>query len=534
MKKILIALVAFAAALPIPALANHGGSMLSNPVGLPLEGAPVVEHGDWDFIANFAAGPGDMRPVGIDVEPFTRKLKDGVHKYVIMSSTTLGFSIFDVTDPDSPERVSDYGASLCGPEANALQLANGQEPGPFDAVHGWEGDIQITFGGKIAVYATDAAGRCHDPLGGGLELVDVSDLANPKLLGLVRLNADSHNSTVDKDRPWIIYNSNSDTRSNNFMDIVDIRSCFKLDPKKCHPDVARLQFKDVWTTSPTTASPSACHDITYAEHKLYGACINGTLVWDPKNVYKNGHLTGSLLTSKTDVGKDACTIEPSSVEAMSDATVTNCYDWTMDKFKKAKLENAHLKLLIHITHEGLDLDEDTPPDGGLQIAHKSDPGLGGKIIMVNDERGGGTNTSPGECPGGAIWFYDVRNPKKPAVAKLDNGKPAAFVPAEGDFVQTQGNSCTSHLFWEWKPQNHLVSAAWYTSGTQVFRYKVDTSTTPATVEFTDRMAYVPPGAATWTSRIIAQKKTDDGTVLYFAATDIARGYDFFKLTLPKK
>jgi hypothetical protein len=77
--------------------------------------------------------------------------------------------------------------------------------------------------------------------------------------------------------------------------------------------------------------------------------------------------------------------------------------------------------------------------------------------------------------------------------------------------------------------------AWYSSGTQVFKVCADFSTHPANVAFYNRKTYVPTGASTWTSRIYAQKTLEDGKRdLYFAATDIARGFDFFKLTLPAK
>jgi hypothetical protein len=112
----------------------------------------------------------------------------------------------------------------------------------------------------------------------------------------------------------------------------------------------------------------------------------------------------------------------------------------------------------------------------------------------------------------------------------DGGK-GIFTPLPQDFVQTEGNNCTAHVFWEWAPQGHLVSSAWYSSGVQVFRYEADFSTQPATVRFFDRKAYVLPGASTWTSRVFDQKETPDGTVLYFVATDIVRGFDFYKLTL---
>lgn len=544
MKKTLLLAVALVLTAVSPASADHAVGTLSSPVGEPLDGAPVIEEGNWDFIANFPAGPGAEKPIGVDVEMFKRKIDGKVHKYAITSSMTIGFTIFDVTNPETPVRITDYGTAACGPEAQVQQiidfLANGQDfqDSPLGTVHGWEDDVQITPNGKIAVIATDAPGRCHDPTFGGLEFVDVSDPANPTLLGLVRLNADSHNSTIDLDRPWLVYNSNSDTGGNNFIDIADFKSCLKLDPSKCKPVVSRFQMKDSWTAGSQTPVPSACHDITFKRHKLYGACINTTLIFNPKHVLKNGKLTGSHLTSKADVGQaNACPLVAPSAEAMVDLSVVDCSAWTSDKWKEENLNSAHIRLVSLMRHPGVSLDEDSPGRKGIQISHKSDPVAGGRLVAINDERGGGLNAPPGpqpaHCGGGGIWFYDVRNAAHPKPAVMKNGKKAVFFPGPSRITRTEGSNCTSHVFWQWSGVGNFISAAWYSSGTQVFRYKTDFSTHPATVRFVKRKTYVPPGASTWTSRVFAQKKKAGKRVLYFVATDIARGFDFFKLTLPK-
>jgi LVIVD repeat-containing protein len=533
-------------ALPAPAFADHATGVLSNPVPAPLEGAPVVEVGDWNFIGNFPAGAGNARPIGVDVEPYTRTIDGTKHKYLIMSSTTMGFSIFDVTDPATPTRVGDYGAAVCGPEAQVQQmidaLSNGRDfansGAALGVTHGWENDVQVTPNGEIAILGTDAPGRCHDPVSGGMEIVDISDPAHPTLLGLVRLTAESHNVTVDLDRPWIVYNSNSDTAANNFIDIVDMKSCLALDAAKCLPHVARYQFKDSWTAGTESPTPSACHDLTYMQHKLWGACINTTLAFDPKNVWTNGHLSGTDLTDPKQVGEEnACPLAAPSPEAViTGIQVVDCTNWTQESWKEAKLQNANLKKLVLIRHGGINISEDDPPRKDIQISHKSDPGYGGKLLMVGDERGGGTNTpDSGRCPGGGVFFYDIRDHKNPVVAKTPKGRPAVFFPRKDRFVQTQGANCTAHLFWEWRPENHLIAMAWYSSGTQVFRYKANFKTHPATVEFYNRKSFVPPGASTWTSRIYDEKLAEDGSrILYFTATDIARGFDFFTLTLPPK
>ncbi|MCA1709025.1 MAG: hypothetical protein LC808_39415, partial [Actinobacteria bacterium] len=277
---------------------------------------------------------------------------------------------------------------------------------------------------------------------------------------------------------------------------------------------------------------------TYMHHKLYGACVNTTLILDPSGVWEKGHLTGTKLTSKAQVGDKACPKTAPSPEALADLQVVDCSDWTVDQWKKAKARNAHIKLLSLMRHPGVKLSEDARGRAGIQISHKSDPLSNGRLVAINDERGGGLNNSPGPRPGtcgGGIWFYDVRDKKNPVVARLKSGKSAVFFPGPNHIVNTEGSNCTSHVFWEWKGVRHLISAAWYSSGTEVFRYKANFKTHPATIKFYGKKTFVPPGASTWTSRIYRQQKNDDGTItLFFVATDIARGFDFFKLTLPAK
>ncbi|MCA1708005.1 MAG: hypothetical protein LC808_33915, partial [Actinobacteria bacterium] len=86
-------------------------------MGQPADGPPTIQKGDFTFIANFPAGLGEEKPLGVDVEMFKRTIDGDVHRYVITSTTTLGFSIFDVTDPEAPIRVSDCGAAACGAES---------------------------------------------------------------------------------------------------------------------------------------------------------------------------------------------------------------------------------------------------------------------------------------------------------------------------------------------------------------------------------------------------------------------------------
>lgn len=532
---------ALGALLPAGALANHAVGQLSSPTGDPATGETLVD-GDWSFTANFPAGPAAEQPIGVDVERFTRRQADGVHHYLIASSMTIGFSIFDVTNPDAPVRVADYGAAVCGVEAQVQQvidiIAHG---GDFDegstalgAVHGWEDDIQVTPDGRIAVLASDAAGRCHDPASGGMEIVDISNPAQPSLLGLVRLQGESHNTTIDRKRPWIVYNSNSDSDGNNFIEAVDISSCRKLNPSRCLPSVSRLQFRDRWTVGTQSEAPSACHDLEYSRNRLYGACLNTTIVFDVSKVWRHGHLTGTDLTDPGQVGDAACSREAPSPEAMVNLRVVDCRGWTVHAWKAAKARNVRIRKLLRIRHAGVDFDEDAPPREDIQISHQAMPLAHGRLMIVSDERGGGLNAAPGDCPSGGLWFYDIRHPRHPKLARTPHGRRAVFLPTANDTVETNGSNCTAHVFHRVPGERRMLSEAWYSSGTQAFRYRARFRRRRAIVSFRDRRAYVPSGASTWTSRAYANERQPDGShLLRFFATDISRGFDFFTLRLPR-
>jgi hypothetical protein len=250
-------------------------------------------------------------------------------------------------------------------------------------------------------------------------------------------------------------------------------------------------------------------------------------------VSKNGHLTGTDLTDPSGVGEaNACSLADPSPEAQVDLKVVDCRNWTEDAWKQSGATPVNMRVLTVIRHAGVNLDEDAPRRQDIQISHQATPLAGGKIMIVSDERGGGLNTSPGECPGGGLWFYDVRDPARPVLARMPGGDKAVFLPAQNDTVQTEGNNCTAHVFHTWDGEPGLITEAWYSSGTQAFRYHFDFTRRPATVRFSDRMAYVPSGASTWTSRVYAETpRADGGRDLYFTTTDISRGFDFFKVGL---
>ena len=112
---------------------------------------------------------------------------------------------------------------------------------------------------QVVVDASDAPGRCHDggvlgiagPPQGGLEIVDVTDVRNPTVIGATSHIGEAHTVNIDPRRPHIAYAVTSDNvtvgadgkRANedptntealelDGFEVVDLSSCMNLGKKR--------------------------------------------------------------------------------------------------------------------------------------------------------------------------------------------------------------------------------------------------------------------------------------------------------------
>ena len=135
------------------------------------------------------------------------------------------------------------------------------------SVTGLQHDTQVAQmnGVTLLTDTTDATGRCHDPGGGGIEIVDVTrmrEAVEPREVHLVRFPGFTHTNTVDGRRPWIVYSSSSDFADRNWIDVVNMRSCFGDSGRwtaqrraRCRPEVYRIQLQDAAGPSSATRRP---------------------------------------------------------------------------------------------------------------------------------------------------------------------------------------------------------------------------------------------------------------------------------------
>jgi hypothetical protein len=407
---------------------------------------------------------------------------------------------------------------------------------------------------ELIIDATDATGRCHDEGtgGGGLELVSAVGLQKknfkPREIHLTRHDGYSHNLTVDDRRPWIVYNSTSDT-GRPWVDVLDIRSCLDLRSKTlkqkralCRPKVFRIPFKNSWTTARNTdgelapaddafRGPTGCHDITVSGYRLYCAAINGTAVLNTKHLTKkSGAIRGEPLPCKIVAGTD------------TDAKVTSCdlgagndgAPADRAAYKELGKPQANgWRLVAKVNHpgrnQGSNNNTDVRSDEGIAVSHESDPVMDGKFMLVTDERGGGVVPGGASCtPGvdnpygnGGMHVYDIRG-DNPRYAKMPGGERAIFISSN---VTAAPTFCNIHVI-EKIPGEQRVIMAWYNQGFKIVDYFINDD---GRWIFDEAASYNIPGANTWTVEDFKIKNNDDGTRTYwFIGSDIQRGIDIVK------
>ncbi|HEX9891542.1 MAG TPA: hypothetical protein VGB28_05725 [Actinomycetota bacterium] len=149
------------------------------PVG--AVGVGVISKKNMEWVFNVP------QAVGADIEFYENRLEDGsLKRYAVATSMGNGFTIIDITNPALPV--------LAGASA---------DPGVS-----WQGDVQVNPKRKIVSVAYDgapAASVNNAGLGDGIALYDISDVARPTLLSVVKGLGGAHNATMVGDN--FIYTS---------------------------------------------------------------------------------------------------------------------------------------------------------------------------------------------------------------------------------------------------------------------------------------------------------------------------------------
>ncbi|MEX2458821.1 MAG: hypothetical protein WD770_07520 [Actinomycetota bacterium] len=562
------ALAAFALILSAtaPALADHTdprerlvietgddevvGGTLEYGAGIEYPPAEVSGTGTWRFIEHFTANPGtDLKtfPIGRDVYASAGTLGQGDVQHVgqrIIRLTTGGEVV--------PRWVADHGSAACTPINPS-------------GTTGLQHDVAVApaVNPKVLIDATDATGRCHDPDGGGLEIVDISGIEREgfeaRELHLTRHAGTSHTVTVDATRPWIVYNSSSQFAGMPWVDVLDIRTCLgperlPLETKRerCRPKVYRIEFEPEWTQQRdwdsgelVPGSEAACHDITAVPGRLYCAGLNATLVLDVRNLTDaRGNIRGKPLACEVIDGTDTT----AKVTDCSQAIEFNPGTALPGDEEELPQQPAATgwRLLGTFNHPGRACAP--PPEqvtncngnffvgsaDGISVSHEADPVLGGKYLLVTDERGGGVVPPSSSCtPGidnpignGGAHVLDIRNPAKIDYALTPAGEKAVY---RGEIFVPAATFCDIHVI-EPIAGEHRILAAYYAQGTKIVDYAVDAQ---GRWSFEEVASMALAGANTWTVSNFKTTRNADGTrTYYFVASDIQRGIDVFSWTGP--
>lgn len=525
-----------------PAVADHTDPRrpLAPTEGLVTQG---ITRGDgaWEHIANF---PGIASPAltggGTDLEFFTPAGSSDVYGTFGTlgqdEAGSIGQRIIQLTDGErvSPRWVADHGSARC-------QTANA-------SVTGLQHDSQVAKSNGVTLLTdtTDAAGRCHDSGGGGIEIIDVSKIADatakPREVHLVRFPGFSHTNTVDGRYPNIVYSSASDFDGRNWIDVMDIRSCFgktswTQDARRaaCRPKVYRIQMQPEWTQQrdQTTGSlepgSATCHDITFQGTRLYCAALNATVILDVSKIVRpNGRVNGKALPCPVIDG------------TRTTAKVTDCSKMGLDRTERLK----GWSFLGTFNHPGRDCG---PPgtdvrtcnsnlsvrsDDGVAVAHEADPTEDGKFMFVTDERGGGIVPPGSSCaPGienpvgnGGAHAFDISNPAAINYATTPAGEKAVYI---SDAVVPAETFCDVHVI-EHFPDEQRFIAAYYSQGIKIVDYYVDDQ---GNMQFEERASYTLPNTNVWAAEQFKIRDNPDGTRTYFIASDdIYRGIDVLSWT----
>ncbi len=605
----LTVLAVFAALLALPGVAYAGhGFMLDHPAqsfNTTTPPSPAFMSGGpgakWDPIATFPTGNPHT-----DIDFFTR----GGNTYV--SAGTLGIGpnaggqeIFQLTDGNrvAPKFVSAHPSASCiSNPADATGLQHDVEAAPKGGAilntDVLQADRSAT---QLLVDATDAPARCHDqgPLGlaspqGGLEIVDVTNPAAPKEIGLTSHIGEAHTVNIDPRRPHIAYAVTSDSvgvnaqgvRSNQSgsglaldgFEMVDMSSCMnfaagttlKQKRDRCRPKVYRYRYPNTVMSLGHTDKSSVygCHELeVYPDDRLTCAGGNAMILLDMKGVFDDNGTPTNFRDDKIKGTPLPCRARDSSSQppfSTLDTQVIDCVDGTgagtddlnVPKWLAAGAPSVQgVRWLGSAFHQGRGAGGAATPafdsTQDVDFNHESEFSNSGRYIFSTDERGGGilppgASCSPGEdlkIGNGGIHAYDARKllTRRPtsstdafsSYAKTSRGQRAIYrAPIR---TRPQENICTSHVFQQIPGQNRIFMG-WYSQGTQVVDF---TENADGSIDFKEAGYFIPASADQWVSHIFKVERNANGSFTYYGvASDFALGsagrnsVEVYKVTLP--
>jgi hypothetical protein len=584
---------------------DHSAPTFSEPAG-PLS-SQVNAGGDeveWELLTTIPTGNPHS-----DLDFFTR---DGD---TYMSAGTLGIgpnsggqNIFRLTEGGvvEPSYVTAHPSAACpGIFTSATGLQHDVEATPKGDAFQQQPNLHIARGNaQLLVDASDATGRCHDngafgipgvtvtppggeptpitppPPNGGLEIIDITDLENPKEIALISHIGNAHTVNVDPKRPHIAFDITQDgvtinadgVRNNevegstsNALDgfeVIDMSSCMNfpagttIEQKRnaCRPQVYRYRYPDLAIARSHTYRNSAqsCHEVEiYPDDKLACASIDATALFDLSNAF-NTKGTADY-TDDTPRGEPLpCKVRESTSPPegglKTGAPVIDCVNGELNGQPQPLRVSEWVKIgspslrgvewIGTVPHMGFQTGAtDTivtgPHDAtkDLVAAHESEFTESGKYVISSDERGGGV------VPGGA----SCTNEDAPDYTRGNGG--LHFFPTSSFTTRPPEDAAGSQALWaktpegiqavfrapiKTQPQGTICTAHVFQlipGQNRIFMgyYSqgtrvVDFSENPdGTISFRHAGWFIPENANTWVSHIFKAQENQDGTFTYWGA-----------------
>ena len=437
---------------------------------------------------------------------------------------------------------------------------------------------------QLLVDATDANGRCHDQgvLGqqaprGGLELLDITNPAQPKEIGMTVHVGEAHTVNVDPKRPHIAIVSSSDStdvgadgkRANETsgtamdgIELVDMSSCMNfpagtsLQQKRdaCAPQVYRYRFPqpEMANSHAFPKRVGACHETEiYPDDTLSCASLFSTIMLDLKGAFDDRGTPNDFTDDKPRGTPLPCSRRPTSTVApafTTGAQVTDCHNGQLNGAPQSLIVSEWLKIgapslegvqwkgtVHHMGFENQQRDNTAPPFDSTQdifVSHEAELTKSRKFMLVTDERGGGVLPGGATCSPGTDNKIGNGGIHAFPAGRFDTNGPAADPRAgqEADYAKTSGGQraihranirtipqasvCTSHVMQQIPGQNRIFMA-WYSQGTQVVDFNENAN---GTIDFKTTGFFIPEGSNQWVSAIFKAERNADGSYTYYGAT----------------
>jgi hypothetical protein len=612
MKRFYTTAVALIAVLGLAGSAGaHGLNHLAPPFVPSTPPAPVFQSspaGAWSLVATIPTGNPQT-----DLDFFTQ----GGEIYASVGTLAIGPNAGGQTivrltkngevTPNSPQFVSSHPSASCVSDPSAaLGLQHDAEATPKGKViynTTFPKGVPDRRDAQLVLDATDNEGRCHDSTffglspsdpQGGIEIVDVSDIAHPKEIGLTSHIGEAHTVNVDPKRPHIAYAVTSDsvsvscnaddtacTRANedptssqrfnlDGFEVLDLSSCLNFPPPTsldfkrlmCQPKVYRYRYPDALIAlGHTVDSLAGCHEVEiYPNDMLTCASINATIVFDLSRAFDDNGTPDNYLDDKPRGTPLPCGLRSSSSPGpyATPAKVVDCVvgangqDLTVPGWLAIGGPSlAGVRHVGTVFHQGRGTPAPYPSTEDVDVSHEAELTSSRRYLLTTDERGGGVTPPGATCSpivdnkdgNGGIHAYRMdrlllRSPSTAeaawtSYARTSSGAKAIYrAPIH---TGPQVDVCTSHVFHQIPGQNRIFMG-WYSQGTQVVDF---VETKKGTIDFKEAAYFIPANANQWVSAVFKMKKNVDGTFTYWGATgDFNLGtagrnaIDIWKVTLP--